>query len=341
MHTHTNPTTNPPLKTKCPRPGMMWACDLKKFNLFFHGKKNTVVVFVDYHSTATFSYWMSLPETNSDTFLLNIFTKFYDTVCVPNGWLRFIFHPDNATIFLSKSVEEFCTNKGILIDPSVRYKSSTNGLAESAIKVLTNASLCSLATSRLHKAVYPFAWLHCEIVHRAIPKLPSLKSPLFLLNGSPTNANDYITFGSKCYILDNKAKTTLLQSPGQPGRFLGYYNNHKTKYWIINEKTNIISNFGEGNVIFDESNTQSFSTDRDLNEQLAIQDAIEPLDSPFISPTKALPQQHINSTTSETFYINNTDYFISPTTKFTNASHNNNLSTIPLTTASANIVSPY
>ena len=44
-------TTNSP---PCPpRPGMVIAADLKKFNKNFYGQKNTVVVFVDYHSTST------------------------------------------------------------------------------------------------------------------------------------------------------------------------------------------------------------------------------------------------------------------------------------------------
>jgi hypothetical protein len=232
-------------------------------------------------------------------------------------------------------MENFCTSKGIIIDPSVRYKSSTNGLAESAIKILTNSSLCALATSRLHKAVYPFAWLHSEIVHRAIPKLPSLHSPLFLFSGSPTNADDYITFGCKCYILINQAKTTLLQSPGHPARFLGYYDNHKTKYWIIDEQTNIISNFGEGNVIFDESNTQSFSNDRDLNEQLAIQDAIEPLDNSVVPINESVNEQ----VESDIFYTEYAGYFIPPSGSYKPSNHITQSRTQPSTDTSNKSVS--
>ncbi len=218
--------------------------------------------------------------------LEEVFSKFFYTVCVPRGWLHFIFHPDNAQAFLSTAMLNFCKEKGITVDPSVPYQSSSNGLAEAAIKVLFRASACLLATSRLPHRVFPFAWSTAEDVHNSLPKLPSLKSPNFLLDGSETNVGNFRSFGAKCYLLNQKARSTLLEPPGQPGRWLAFCDRHRTKMIVLNEVTQVISPLGTADVSFDESNVESFSEDRDVNEQLSLLDSI---DSPFEDTKSGAP----------------------------------------------------
>jgi hypothetical protein len=273
MENQKMPTMNsPPIPD---RPGMVIAADLKKFNKEFYGRKNTVAVFVDYKSTATFSFWFHTPNSSKNALLNECFIKFYNNVCIPNGWLRFTFHPDNAQAFLSVAMLKFCGEHNIVVDPSVRYKSSTNGLAEAAIKVLFRASATLLATSRLPANVFPFAWKTAEDVHNSLPKLPSLHSPNFLLNGAETHVANFRSFGARCYLLNEKARSTQLEPPGVAGRWLAYCDRHRTKMFVYNEATKAISPLGDGNVTFDESNVVSFSEDRDLNEQLALLDAID------------------------------------------------------------------
>ena len=121
------PITNSPPRP--PRSGMVIAADLKKFNVEFYGRENTVVVFVDYHSSAIFSYCLHTPNPSKNAMLNEVLSKFYNDVCIPNCWLRFTFHPDNAQAFLSSAMLGFCKEKGIIVDPSVPYQSSSNGLA--------------------------------------------------------------------------------------------------------------------------------------------------------------------------------------------------------------------
>jgi hypothetical protein len=272
---------------------MVIAADLKKFNVEFYGRKNTVVVFVDYHSSAIFSFWLHTPNSSKNAMLNEVFSKFYNNVCVPNGWLRFIFHPDNAQAFLSSAMLGFCKEKGIIVDPSVPYQSSSNGLAESAIKVMYNYSVCLLATSRLPRKIFPFAWNTAQDVHNALPKLPSLKSPNFLLNGSETYVSNYRIFGARCYLLNQSARSTLIEPPGQPGRWLGYVDGHRTKMFVLNEATGIISPLGTGDISFDESNVESFSEDRDVNEQMALLDAI---DLPYEDTKSGAPSLDVSLT---------------------------------------------
>ena len=78
----------------------------------------------------------------------------------------------------------------------------------------------------------------------------------------------------------------MIEPPGEAGRWLGFCDHHRTKMFVFNEVTSVVSPLGDGDVSFDETNVESFSKDRDLNEQLELLDAI---DSPYEDTKSGAP----------------------------------------------------
>jgi hypothetical protein len=276
MHSVTQPSSNPNVKDQ--RPGARFDCDFKTFRVVLYGHVNTVVVFVDAYSKKSYSYWLFYPtEASPNLFLHKVFKRFYAEVCIPNKWLHFLFHPDNAKTFLSGEMLAYCIENHIVVDPSVKYKSSTNGIAECTIRDLTKAGMCNLISGNLHKSLYNFAWNFAELVANCLPVAPSYLSPNFLTDGSETNMEHFHSFASKCFVLNHSVlkPSTNLAAPADEGLYLGQEFGHSTKFFVLLVKPNIVSKYGTGDVAFDERCTSAHTTDQDVNEQLAFLDEID------------------------------------------------------------------
>ena len=221
MHHIHLPSPNKP-KSDVERPGQFFAVDLKKFSRTFHRKLNAFVVLVDGYSHYRWIYWIRVPSPKDkhDIFLNDILKGFYLSVCVPNNWLHFTLHPDNAMFFTSNRLKAFCDENGIKFDPSIRYQSDSNGLAEAAIKLLTTDGACNLASSRLPHRVYPYAVNHENQIRNMLPHGADNKSPAFRLEGTLSSPKYMKTFGCQGFIYDQLANHNKLEPPANPARFL-------------------------------------------------------------------------------------------------------------------------
>ena len=237
-----------------------------------------MVILDDTYSKKFYSYWFFyLTDSLPNLFLHKVFERFYAEVCIPNKWLHFLFHPDNAKTFLSGEMLAYCVENHIVIDPSVKYKSSTNGIAESTIRDLTKAGMCNLISSGLHKSLYNFAWNYAEFIANCLPVAPAYLSPNFLTDGSETYVDSVHSFASRCFVLNHSAlkPSTNLAAPADEGIYLGQEFGHSTKFFVLLVKPNIVSKYGTGDVTFDERCTTAHTTDQDVNEQLAFLDEID------------------------------------------------------------------
>ena len=149
----------------------------------------------------------------------------------------------------------FCTDHLIVVDPSVKYKSSTNGTAESMLRDLCTAAMCNLATTSLHKSLFNLVWNFSEDIANCLPVPPSYLSPNFLTDGSETHVDDHRSFASRCYLLNHSTvkPSTNVEAPGYEAIWLGY-GDHRTAHILLDVKTNVVSKFPHGNVVFDEFN---------------------------------------------------------------------------------------
>ena len=100
--------------------------------------------------------------------------------------------------FTSKAVSTICAENGIILDPSTKYKSSSNGQAEAHIKLLSHGALSSLTAAKIHHSLYPFAWNHATAVHYAVLRPPSDMSPDHIISGADAIA--FRTFGNGGFI---------------------------------------------------------------------------------------------------------------------------------------------
>ena len=274
MHRTSLPSPQGPPRP--PRPGMLISADAKIFKVNMHGKVNTVYTLVDHHSSFSWSYWLHHPNPEADAFLNKAFKPFYDNVCIPKNWLHFTFHPDSATNFTSKAMKDYCLHNGIILDPSPKYTSHQNGLAEVVHHKIALAAITSLHTAKLHNAMFPFAWMHAEQVRNAIPMAPHEKSSAFLMDGSTVSGNFSHTFGCCAYIYNDHHRKATLECPAREARFLGYApNGHRTQVFALDVKNNVISPFPTANIVFNEKNTEAQGHDLDVNQQLELLETID------------------------------------------------------------------
>ena len=148
--------------------------------------------------------------------------------------------------------------------------------------------MCNLAASGLHRTTFPFAWKHAEAVNNDLGTAPDYLSPNFKTDGSECLADNHRTYGSRCFILQHAVNkpSTNLQPSGHCGRWVGNERNHLTKHHVLDEVTGVISQYGTGDIKFDEFNTQAHIPNQDAAEQLAFLDEI---DSTAPEPTLQLP----------------------------------------------------
>jgi hypothetical protein len=243
--------------------------DAKTYHRTFHGGFNTFVVFVDGYSHFYWVFWMKVPDpTHHEVFLHDILKQFYQEVCLPRHWLRFTLHPDNAGMFTSHAVADYCTEMGIHLDPSIPHEPSSNGLAEAAVKILHQAGAVSVAAAGLHSNTLIYGVNQAAHVHNTLPHGPDGLSPSARSGGTITTGNDIRTFGSAVTLFDEHHSTARVEAPGHNGRFLQYKDDHHTKIIALDEDTNVINDHGTANVQFNETNVEALIPDLDINEEL-------------------------------------------------------------------------
>jgi hypothetical protein len=112
-----------------------------------------------------------------------------------------------------------------------------------------------------------------------------------LTDGSETHVDDHRSFASRCYLLTHSTvkPSTNVKAPGHEAIWLGF-GDHRTTHILLDVKTNVVSKFPHGDVVFDEFNTDAHYNDRDVNEQLEFLNEIDEAGAPVTDPaTTALP----------------------------------------------------
>jgi hypothetical protein len=301
LHRNTLPSSHAPIADPI-RPGVYFAVDMKKFSVTFLHGYNAFVVIVDGFSHFYWLYWIKVPDPDhSNVFLDQVLKPFYQEVCIPNHYLHFTLHPDNAATFVSRDVQHFCTEVGITLDPSVPYKPSTNGLAEAAVKVVASGAVVSLNCAKLPQSLYPFAANNAVRTHNRTPHGPDNKAPCERLDGTLSTGEDLRTFGAQVYIYDDKASSARLQAKGQPARFLQYKRGHQTTIIAWNETTKKVNEHGTGNAVFNETNLEALVEDMDINEELLGLEELAPaihLAEPDAHPS--VDQEHPDKASEDT-----------------------------------------
>ncbi|KAL1455732.1 hypothetical protein WDU94_009805 [Cyamophila willieti] len=181
--------------------------------------------------------------------------NYVNSIEAQHGTRVFKIRCDNGGEFLNKTLLNFTTQKGILLQTTVPYTSQQNGVSERMNRTLMDKARCMISDSDLSKEMWGYAVL----------------SAAYLLNRSPTNALNGETpsdrwFGetdlSKIRIFGCKLWYSILPKRGKlddraaEGRLVGYMDNG---YRVFDVKTKVVHVARD--IVFHESN-KSFNDEK-------------------------------------------------------------------------------
>jgi hypothetical protein len=159
---------------------------------------------------------------------------------------------DNSTEFKNTQVEDFLDEEGIKHEFLARYTPQQNGVAERK-----NRTLIEMAGTMLdeYKTSYQF-WaevinMACHATNRIYLHKLLNKTSYELLTGNKPNVSYFHVFGSKCYILQKRLKSSKFAPKTYEGVLLDYDSNSRV-YRVFNVTTGCVQTTCD--TVFDETN---------------------------------------------------------------------------------------
>ena len=159
---------------------------------------------------------------------------------------------DNGSEFKNLQVEEYLDEEGIKHEFSAPYTPQQNGVAERK-----NRTLIEMARTMLDEYKTPdIYWAEaintaCHAVNRLYLHKILKKTPYELLTGNLPNVSYFRVFGSKCFILNKKPRSSKFAPKTYEGFLLGYGSNTYA-YRVFNKTTGCVEITRD--VTFDETN---------------------------------------------------------------------------------------
>nr|KYP62383.1 Retrovirus-related Pol polyprotein from transposon TNT 1-94 [Cajanus cajan] len=157
------------------------------------------------------------------------------------------FRTNNGLEFCSAEFNTFCKDKGIVRQLTVRNTPQQNGVAERMNKTLLERTRCLLSNAEGVTFWGEAVNTTCFLINRTPSTAISLKTPIEIWTGKPTNYSNLRVFGCNAYYHVNEGK---LLPRSRKCLFMGYGDGVKGyRIWSPSEKKVILSR----DVIFDES----------------------------------------------------------------------------------------
>lgn len=157
---------------------------------------------------------------------------------------------DNGSEFINQDLEDFCSDKGIKMETTVRYTPEQNGAAERLNRTLMDKVRPMLAATAMPKYLWAEALATANYVRNRSPVNDRNKTPYELLFGRKPNVAHLRTFGARTYSVTPKQLRNKLDRTSEPGRFIGYPPGTKGYKILLDDGRIIISrdiNFVENN----------------------------------------------------------------------------------------------
>jgi hypothetical protein len=180
---------------------------------------------------------------------------------------------DNGSEFKNLQVEEFLEEEGIKHEFSAPYTPQQNGVVERK-----NRTLIDMVRTMLGEFKTPEHFLSeavntaCHAINRVYLHRLLKKTSYELLTGNKPNVSYFHVFGSKCYILVKKGRTSKFAPKAVEGFLLGYDSNTKA-YSVFNKSSGLVE--VSSDVVFDETNgSPREQVDLDVDEDDVPTDAI-------------------------------------------------------------------
>jgi hypothetical protein len=159
---------------------------------------------------------------------------------------------DNGTEFKNSQIEGFLEEEGIKHEFSSPYTPQQNGVVERE-----NRTLLDMARTMLDEYKTPDRfWAEaintaCYSINRLYLHRILKKASYELLTGKKPNVSYFRVFGSKCFILINRGRSSKFAPKAVEGFLLGYESNTRA-YRVFNKSTGLVE--VSCDIVFDETN---------------------------------------------------------------------------------------
>jgi transposase InsO family protein len=135
---------------------------------------------------------------------------------------------DNRSEFKNTQIDDYLDEEGIKHEFSAPYAPQQNGVAERKNRTLIEMARTMLDEYRTSDRFWAEAVnTACHAINRLYLHRILKKTPYELLTGNKPNISYFRVFGSKCYILNKKAKNSKFASKAMEGFLLGYDSNSR------------------------------------------------------------------------------------------------------------------
>ena len=159
---------------------------------------------------------------------------------------------DNGSEFKNTQVEEFLDEEGIKHEFSAPYSPQQNGVVERKNRTLIESARTMLDEYKVSDQFWAEAInTACHAINRLYLHKMLKKTAYELLTGNKPNVSYFRVFGSKCFILNKKAKSSKFAPKVDEGFMLGYGSNAYA-YRVFNKTSGCVEIARD--VTFDESN---------------------------------------------------------------------------------------
>ena len=159
---------------------------------------------------------------------------------------------DNGSEFKNTQVEDFLDEEGIKHEFSAPYSPQQNGVAERKNRTLIEMARTMLDEYKTSDRFWAEAVnTACHATNRLYLHRLLKKTSYELLTGKKPNISYFRVFGSKCYILNKKSKSSKFAPKVDEGFLLGYGSNAYA-YRVFNKVSGIVEIARD--VTFDETN---------------------------------------------------------------------------------------
>ncbi|KAK1553434.1 hypothetical protein Q3G72_034975 [Acer saccharum] len=239
------------------------------------GGKRYIFVCVDDFSRFTWTYFLREKSETFDKFKM-LCTKLQNEM---NSNIRSIkrIRSDHGREFENATFETFCDGLGISHEFSAPRTPQQNGVVERKNRVLQEMARVMLLSNNVPRNLWAEAInTACYIGNRVFLRPGTRNTSYELWKGKRPNVSYFHTFGSKCYILNDRDQLGKFDAKSDEGIFIGYALNSRA-YRVFNLKT--LSVMESSNVVFDDTRLKS----NDHEEEVIFSDD-SPLEKFVVSP---------------------------------------------------------
>nr|CAE02852.1 OSJNBa0014F04.18 [Oryza sativa Japonica Group] len=163
-----------------------------------------------------------------------------------------IIRSDNGKEFKNTCIESFLDEEGIKHEFSAPYLPQQNGVTERKNRTLIEMARTMLDEYKTSDRFWAEAVnTACHAINRLYLHYHLKRTPYELLTGNKPNVSYFHVFGSKCYILNKKARSSNFAPQVDEGFLFGYGSN-ECAYRVFNKTSGIVEIARD--VTFDETN---------------------------------------------------------------------------------------